>query len=72
MSIQGIIRHPAKTSAGWSLFDKALPNRVLCFEIVGENDVRMKLGDGRHMWAETPYVGTEVDLSNYFNKSEVN
>lgn len=70
MNYNVILKHPIKTTAEWAAYGKVLPKQVLCFEDAGAT-IKMKLGDGTHKWNETPYVGTEVDFSNFYNKTEI-
>ena len=59
----------AKTSEQWSQVTTVLPKGYMAIEI---GDVtRIKIGDGTKTYADLDYIESNADLTNYYNKTEV-
>ena len=59
----------AKTSEQWSQVNTVLPKGYMAIEI---GDVtRIKIGDGTKTYADLDYIESNADLTNYYNKTEV-
>lgn len=52
-----------RTSEQWAAVTKVIPKGFLCAEIVGDDKIRIKIGDGTKAYSALPYVGGEMDES---------
>lgn len=52
-----------RTSEQWSAVTKVIPKGFLCAEIISEDKLKIKIGDGTRAYASLPYVGGEMDES---------
>ena len=60
----------ARTSAQWAALARAIPKGFPCVEFTDDNKVKMQIGDGVHGFAALPYLGGDIDLTNYYTKTE--
>lgn len=71
MSYEHIMKTQAqweKTSAKYML----IPEGVLCIEVIDQDNMNLKIGDGNRTFAQLPYVNSsEIDLSAYAKKTYV-
>lgn len=69
-------QHIIKTTKQWnenSMEYWVIPSGCLCIELTPKGTTLLKIGEGNKYFYELPYVtSTEIDLSNYYNKDEVN
>lgn len=65
--------HVVKTSKQWSeaaVAYRVIPLGTMCIEIASPTRFLLKVGDGERYYAKLPYIGGDIDLSNYYTKSE--
>lgn len=60
----------ARTTEAWGQVTRVIPKGFPCIELADDNKIKMKVGDGVNTYDKLPYVGGDIDLSNYYNKSE--
>lgn len=74
MSIQLIeevvVLHVAHTTAEWQGINDIIPKGLLCVEFATGGITRMKVGDGVKKFVQLPYTDGNVDLSQYYTKSQ--
>ena len=64
------VLHVAKTTAQWASESSVVTKGMLCVEFTTDNKTRLKVGDGLKSFADLPYSDGNVDLTNYYTKSE--
>ena len=64
------VLHVSKTTAQWALITDVVSKGFLCVEFTTDNKTKIKIGDGVNTYANLPYVGTDIDLSQYYTKLE--
>ncbi|MBO4736625.1 MAG: hypothetical protein J5614_09570 [Paludibacteraceae bacterium] len=48
-----------------------VPRGVLCVELTPDGNTRIKVGEGNKYYSQLPYIGLNIDISQYFTKEEV-
>lgn len=69
--------HIIKTSEQWNsaaVKYKVIPEKVLCIELTPKGRTYIKIGEGDKYYYQLPYISADVDidLTNYYTKSETN
>lgn len=67
--------HIVGTSYQWNLAsykERIIPKGTLCIEVVDEKLTKIKIGVGNKHYRDLPYIGGDVDLSDYYTKEETN
>ena len=67
-------QHVVKTSEQWN--DRAVefwvvPRGCLCIELTPKKKTLLKVGEGNKYYSQLPYITSDVDLSNYYTKEEI-
>lgn len=62
MATKYSICHLRDTSANWAQSTYTIPDGELVVEQCAENIVKIKIGDGRHVFKELPYVTLASDV----------
>lgn len=57
-----------RTSEQWAAVTRVIPKGFACVEL-GEDSVKIKIGDGVKSYAQLPYIGD--DTTEYYTKAEV-
>lgn len=52
-----------RTSEQWAAVTKVIPKGFLCAEIISEDKLKIKIGDGTRSYSALPYIGGEMDES---------
>lgn len=60
----------AQTTAQWALVSRVIPKGFPCIEFTTDNKAKFKCGDGVNTYPDLPYIGGDVDLTNYYTKAE--
>lgn len=55
----------ARTTEKWKEYTKAIPKGFPCVELADGDTIKFKVGDGKRTYEELPYIGADVDLSDY-------
>lgn len=58
----------SRTAEQWSNVTRVIPKGFACVEL-GENSVKIKIGDGVKTYSQLPYLGG--DMTEYYTKTEV-
>lgn len=69
------IKQVCHTTAEWVFIVDTIEEGILCIEfVVDESGVvtntKAKVGDGTRTYAELPYLGGEINLTNFYTKTE--
>lgn len=64
------VLHVTKTTAEWGQESTVISKGLLCVEFTTDGKTRLKVGDGTKPFSELPYTDGNVDLSQYYNKTE--
>ena len=48
-----------------------VPRGVLCVELTSDGKTKIKVGEGNKYYSQLPYIGNDIDISQYFTKEEV-
>lgn len=70
-----------RTTAQWGTVSRVIPKGFVCVELTTDGKCKMKCGDGVQTFADLPYVGGDLDmtqinnaittaLTNYYTKTE--
>ena len=70
-----------RTTAQWATVVRVIPKGFVCVELTTDNKCKMKCGDGVQTFADLPYVGGDLDmteineaittaLTDYYTKTE--
>lgn len=70
-----------RTTAQWATVVRVIPKGFVCVELTTDNKCKMKCGDGVQTFADLPYIGGDLDmtqinnaittaLTNYYTKTE--
>ena len=70
-----------RTTAQWATVVRVIPKGFVCVELTTDGKCKMKCGDGVQAFADLPYVGGDLDmtqineaittaLTNYYTKTE--
>ena len=70
-----------RTTAQWATVSRVIPKGFVCVELTTDGKCKMKCGDGVQTFADLPYVGGDLDmtqineaittaLTNYYTKTE--
>lgn len=65
--------HIVGTTYQWNLAsyrERIIPRGTLCIELVEPKITKIKIGNGNKHYRDLPYIGGDVDLSNYYTKEE--
>lgn len=54
------------TTAEWATSEVVLKQGEMGLEYLADGSVKIKAGDDEHLWAELPYVGSDVKSANVF------
>ena len=54
------------TTAEWANSTKVLRTGEMGLEYLTDGTVKMKSGDGEHLWGDLPYIGSDVKSANVF------
>lgn len=60
-----------RTTEKWGEVTKAIPKGFPCVELADDDTIKFKVGDGIHTYEELPYIGADVDLSDYPNNDDM-
>lgn len=66
--------HIVATTKQWNLAsfkEKIIPRGTLCIELFDPDTTKIKIGVGNLHFRDLPYIGGDVNLSNYYTKNEV-
>ena len=64
------VLHVAKTTAEWASENTVVSKGLLCVEFTTDGKTKVKIGDGTKQFGELPYIDANVDLTQYYNKTE--
>lgn len=70
------IKQVCHTTTEWSSIVDTIEKGILCIEFVEDvngivvNNTKAKVGDGKSAYNELPYLGGEINLTNYYTKTE--
>lgn len=70
-----------RTTAQWGTVSRVIPKGFVCVELTTDGKCKMKCGDGVQTFADLPYIGGDLDmtqinnaittaLTNYYTKTE--
>lgn len=66
--------HIVKRTDQWkerAIQSYVIPRGVLCVELTPDGNTRIKVGEGNKYYSQLPYIGLNIDISQYFTKEEV-
>ena len=66
--------HIVKRTDQWNeraMFNYLVPRGVFCVELTPDNKTKLKVGEGNKYYRQLPYIGNDIDISDYFTKEEV-
>lgn len=67
------IKHIVKTTDQWNLSAnqyKIIERGCLCVELCPDKTTKIKIGEGNRFYGDLPYIGGDIDISNYYTKEE--
>ena len=59
-----------RTTAQWATVSRVIPKGFVCVELTTDGKCKMKCGDGVQTFADLPYVGGDLDMTDYYTKTE--
>lgn len=68
-TVIGKVLQVTKTTAEWAAVDSVIPKGLLCVELAGAKTL-IKVGDGANAFAALPYVTDEIDMTQYYTKTQ--
>ena len=54
------------TTAEWNASTRVLELGEMGLEYLADGSVKIKAGDGEHLWSALPYIGSDVKAANVF------
>lgn len=64
------VLHVAKTTAEWASESTTISKGLLCVEFTTDGKTKLKVGDGTKSFADLPYTDGNVDLTQYYTKTQ--
>ena len=58
------------TTAQWGTVSRVIPKGFVCVELTTDGKCKMKCGDGVQTFADLPYIGGDLDMTDYYTKTE--
>ena len=59
-----------RTTAQWATVVRVIPKGFVCVELTTDGKCKMKCGDGVQAFADLPYIGGDLDMTDYYTKTE--
>ena len=59
-----------RTTAQWGTVSRVIPKGFVCVELTTDGKCKMKCGDGVQAFADLPYIGGDLDMTDYYTKTE--
>ena len=59
-----------RTTAQWATVSRVIPKGFVCVELTTDGKCKMKCGDGVQTFADLPYIGGDLDMTDYYTKTE--
>lgn len=60
-----------RTTSKWAECEQEIPKGFPCVELADDDTIKFKVGDGTHTYDQLPYIGADVDLSEYSNTEQM-
>ena len=60
-----------RTTEKWGEYTQTIPRGFPCAELADDDKIKFKVGDGKHTYEELPYIGADVDLTDYSNTEQM-
>lgn len=59
------------TTAEWAISSVILKKGETGLEYLADGSVKIKAGDGEHLWQDLPYIESDITTENFYTKEEI-